>query len=276
MEPFTIMDSSKIDEPCSAVIGFGSSGNNVIALMEPKTNSNIGLIRGDENINQIQKKLEGVDVVFLTGELGDQEFKTYTPRIAKITKDIGILTIGIITKNLDFDGKEDHRNAQDSFQEFKKIADSVIVISKDTSDNLKIVDIIEGIVGVIYTNGENDISLDLIDLKTVISHQGIAVAGIGEDQGKDAALNAMTNALTMANTSIKNASGILVHFTMHPEFYFMKLSEAMDIIHNSVAESADVIFGTTTDENLPIDFIKATLIATGFEKSRLAPANNIF
>jgi len=275
MEPFSIIESSKINEPRSAVVGFGSNGSSVIELMESKKNSNIELIRSDENINQIQKKLEGVDIVFLTGELGDQEYENSALRLAKITKDIGILTIGIITESFDFDRKEDHGKAEDSFQELKKESDSVIVIPKDISENLKIVDIIEGILGVIYASGDNDISLDLIDLKTVMSYQGIAVAGIGEYQGKCAALNAMINAQSMPNDSIKNASGILVHFTMHPEFYFMQLSEAMDIIHNSVEESADVIFGTTTDETLPIDYIRITLIATGFEKSRLVPANNI-
>lgn len=270
MEPFSIIESSKINEPRSAVVGFGLNGSSVIKLMESKQNSNIELIRSDEDINQIQKKLEGVDMVFLTGELGDQEYANSALQIAKSAKDAGALTVGIIIKS--FEGKKPN----DSLQELKKESDSLIVIPKSISDNLHIVDIIEGVLGIVYSSCENDINLDFLDLKTVMSHQGIAVAGIGEYQGKDAALNAMTNALSMANTSINNASGILVHFTMHPEFYFMQLSEAMDIIHNSVAESADVIFGTTTDETLPIDFIKVTLIATGFEKSRLAAANNIF
>jgi cell division protein FtsZ len=74
--------------------------------------------------------------------------------------------------------------------------------------------------------------------------------------------------------SVTGALGVLVHFSMHPEFPFMELSEAMNVVHTSVDESADVIFGTTTDESLPKDFIRITLVATGFEKKAAMGINN--
>ncbi len=134
-------------------------------------------------------------------------------------------------------------------------------------------------IGVILTNGETDINLDLIDLQTIMSHRGIVLAWIGESQDEKAAYEAIISAVEFAkndNLSIKDASGVLLHFTMHRNFYFMKLSETMDFIYNSLNESADVIFGTTTDETLPIDFIWVTLIATGCEKIAMMAANNVY
>lgn len=292
MEPFIIMESSKINETRCAVIGFGSSGNCVIDLMESKKNSNIEFIRRDEDIEQIKEKLQGVDIVFVTGGLGGHTGRICAPIIAKIAKDAGALTIGVITKPFTFEGDERIECAENSIQELTKIADSVIVVPNKNrfainipklknSERLKTLDhflenIIWSMIGVIHTMGESDITLDFRDFKTVLSHQGIAVAGFSGSWGTNAAYNAINLAIEMASISIENASGILVHFTMHPEFDFMKLSEGMEVIQKNVAEATNVIFGTTTDETLPIDSIQVVLVATGFEKRHIVPANNVF
>lgn len=261
MEPFTIMDSNNMIETRCAVVGSGSNGNSVVDFIESKNNSKIELISIDEDIEQIEEKLQGVDIVFITGELS--KGRTDVSLIAKMAKDAGALTIGIIDSPIEYE--------EDNLQELKKELDSLIIIPKE----LNVIDIIDGILGVIFTSGENDISLDFMDLTTVMSNQGIVRVGIGESNGKKAAFEAMNKALVMANAPIKNASGILVHFAIHPEFHFIQLCDAMDVIHKSVEESADVISGTTTDENLPLDFIRVILVATGFEKKRLVPANNV-
>lgn len=279
MEPFTIMESSKILNNRCAVIGFGSSGRHIIDMMETKNNSNIELIRDDEDIEKIEEKLQGIELVFITGGLGGQTGQTIAPIIAKIAKDTSAFTIGVVTKPFDFEGKERHQCAEDTLQELKKVLDNVIVVLNNNpysintpkleiSERFKMLDdflenIIRGLIGVIHTIGEYDITMDLVDFKTVLSHQGIAVAGFGASWGEQAAYNAINKSIEMANISIKNASGVLVHFSMHPKFDFMKLSEAMDVIHNCVEKSADVIFGTTTDETLSIDSILVSLIATG-------------
>lgn len=294
MEPFIIMESSKINETHCAVIGFGSSGNSVIELMEFKKNSNIELIKINEDIEQVKEKLKGVDIVFITGGLGGQTGQTIAPIIAKMAKDANALTIGVVTKPFNFEGKKRFQCAENTLQELKKVSDSVIVIPNDKlrsimdtkmkiSECFEIVDSVlartmKGIIGVIFSSGENDINLDFMDLKTIMSHRGVAIAGIGESKGEKAASDGINKAIELANikeTPIKNASGILVHFTMHPEFHFMKLSEAMEVIQKSANESADVVFGTTTDETLHIDYIRVTLVATGFEKKHMVPANNV-
>lgn len=291
MEPFAIMESSKIKETRCAVIGFGSSGNCVIDLMESKNNSNIELIRRDADIEQMKEKLQGIDIVFITGGLGGHTGRICAPIIAKIAKDVGALTIGVITKPFNFEGDARIECAENSIQEFKKIVDSVIVVPNKNrfainipklknSERLKTLDhflenIIWSMIGVIHTMGKNDITMDFRDFKTVLANQGIAVAGFSSSWGQNAAYNAINLAIEMANISIENASGVLVHFTMHPEFDFMKLSEGMEVIQKNVAEATNVIFGTTTDETLSIDSIQVVLVATGFEKKIMLPVNNI-
>ena len=138
--------------------------------------------------------------------------------------------------------------------------------------------IIKGIIGTLPSNNENDINIDITDLQSIMSNRAIAFAGIGESQGEEAACEAITNAIKFTkndNMPIEVASGVLVHFTMHPEFHFIKIAEAMCIISDNTNNSADVIFGTTTDATLPIDFIRVTLLITGFEKMPMVPANNV-
>jgi cell division protein FtsZ len=137
--------------------------------------------------------------------------------------------------------------------------------------------IINTITGIILEHGENDITLDIADIKSLMKDSGEAFVGIGEYMGKNAAHNAISNAIDSIQSehiSIKNASGVAVHFTMNPDFHFMELSSAIEIIHKSVDESAEVIFGTTTNKKLPLDFIRVTVIAT--EKKSMKAANNVY
>ena len=159
---------------------------------------------------------------------------------------------------------------------------SIIDPKLGIKESFKIVDgvlarAVSGTSGVILASGENDINLDFADLKTVMSHRGLALMGVGEYKGENAAYEAIKNAIEsplLDNMSINGALGVLVHFNMHPEFPFMELSAAMDVVHESVDDSADVIFGTTTDESIPKDYIRITLVATGFEKKASIGVNN--
>jgi cell division protein FtsZ len=141
-------------------------------------------------------------------------------------------------------------------------------------ESFKIVDdvlsrAVSGTSGVILSSGDNDINLDFADLQTVMSHRGMALMGVGEHQGENAAYEAIKSAIEsplLDNMSINGAMGVLVHFNMHPDFPMMELSEAMDVVHESAHEEAEVIFGTSTNASLPVDFVRITLVATGFEK----------
>ena len=247
-----------------------------------------------ESYDEIRTALEGADIVFIAAGLGGGTGTGAAPVIAQIAKEIGALTISVVTKPFAFEGRKRMKLAESGLEELKKESDSIVVIPNDKllsiidrklgmKESFKIVDsvlsrAVSGTSGVILASGDNDINLDFADLQTVISHRGMALMGVGEHQGENAAYEAIKCAIEsplLDNMSINGAMGVLVHFNMHPDFPMMELSEAMDVVHESADEEAEVIFGTSTDATLPVDFVRITLVATGFErKLNTGSANN--
>jgi len=243
-----------------------------------------------ENYDDIRCALEGADIVFISAGLGGGTGTGAAPVVAKIAKEVGALTISIVTKPFGFEGPKRTKLAKLGLDDLKKESDSIVVIPNDKllsiidrrlgmRDSFKIVDgvlaqAVSGTSGVILSNGEYDINLDFADLKTVMSHKGMALMGVGEYEGENAAYEAIKSAVEsplLDNMSINGAMGVLVHFNMHPDFPMMETSEAMIVVQESAHEDADVIFGTSTDDTLPENYVKITIIATGFEKD-LAPS----
>ncbi|MBN2870256.1 MAG: cell division protein FtsZ [Campylobacterales bacterium] len=332
MEPFSIEESKTLTGARIVAVGVGGGGGNMIGYMLKEQIPGIELIMANtdaqvleqgsaatkiqlgakltkglgagmkpevgkesalESYEDLARALEGADIVFVAAGLGGGTGTGAAPIIAKIAKEVGALTIAVVTKPFSFEGKKRLKLADDGLEELKKESDSIVVIPNDKllsiidpklgiKESFKIVDsvlarAVSGTSGVILASGDNDINLDFADLQTVMSHRGLALMGVGEYKGDNAAYEAIKNAIEsplLDNMSITGALGVLVHFSMHPEFPFMELSAAMDVVHNSVDDSADVIFGTTTDENLPQDFIRITLVATGFEKKAAQGINN--
>ncbi len=237
-----------------------------------------------ENYDDIRAALEGADIVFIAAGLGGGTGTGAAPVIAQIAKDVGALTISVVTKPFSFEGRKRMKLAEQGLEELKKESDSIVVIPNDKllsiiernlglKESFKMVDAVlsqavSGTSGVILASGDNDINLDFADLKTVMCHHGMALMGVGEYQGENAAYEAIKAAIEsplLDNMSINGAMGVLVHFTMHPDFPMVAIGEAMNVVEESADENADVIFGTTTDATLPIDYIKITLVATGFD-----------
>jgi cell division protein FtsZ len=132
---------------------------------------------------------------------------------------------------------------------------------------------VTGISGVILSHGESDINIDFADLSTVMSNKGMALMGVGDGSGSDAAYQAVKNAIESPlfdNISINGAMGVLVHFAIHPEYPLVQIQQAMNVIYESADESADIIFGTTTNPSVSPDRVVVTIVATGFERQ----ANN--
>jgi len=248
-----------------------------------------------ESYDDIKTALEGADIIFIAAGLGGGTGTGAAPVIAQIAKEVGALTISIVTKPFQFEGRKRLKLAEQGLDELKKESDSIVVIPNDKllsiidrnlgmKESFKIVDsvlaqAVSGTSGVILSSGENDINLDFADLQTVMCHRGMALMGVGEHHGENAAYEAIKSAIEsplLDNMSINGAMGVLVHFNMHPDFPMMELSQAMTVVEESADEDADVIFGTTTDSTLPIDYIRITLIATGFEREikEKAPTNN--
>ncbi len=332
MEPFSIEESKTLTGARIVAVGVGGGGGNMIGYMLREQIPGIELIMANtdaqvleqgsaatkiqlgakltkglgagmkpevgkesalESYEDLALALQGADIVFVAAGLGGGTGTGAAPIIAKIAKEVGALTIAVVTKPFSFEGKKRLKLADEGLEELKKESDSIVVIPNDKllsiidpklgiKESFKIVDsvlarAVSGTSGVILASGDNDINLDFADLQTVMSHRGLALMGVGEYKGENAAYEAIKNAIEsplLDNMSITGALGVLVHFSMHPEFPFMELSAAMDVVHNSVDDGADVIFGTTTDENLPQDFIRITLVATGFEKKTAQGINN--
>lgn len=332
MEPFSIEESTTLTGARIVAVGVGGGGGNMIGYMLKEQIPGIELIIANtdaqvleqgsaatkvqlgakltkglgagmkpeigkesalESYEDLARVLSGADIVFVAAGLGGGTGTGAAPIIAKCAKEVGALTIAVVTKPFSFEGKKRLKLAEDGLQELKNESDCIVVIPNDKllsiidpklgiKESFKIVDsvlarAVSGTSGVILASGDNDINLDFADLQTVMSHRGLALMGVGEYKGENAAYEAIKNAIEsplLDNMSVNGALGVLVHFSMHPEFPFMELSAAMDVVHNSVDESADVIFGTTTDESLPKDFIRITLVATGFEKKASMGINN--
>ncbi len=238
-----------------------------------------------ENYEEIRVALEGADIVFISAGLGGGTGTGAAPVVAQIAKEVGALTISVVTKPFKFEGKKRLKLAEDGLEQLKKESDSIVVIPNDKllsvidkklglKDSFKIVDgilsqAVSGTSGVILSSGDNDINLDFADLKTVMSHKGMALMGVGEHEGENSAYEAIKSAIEsplLDNMSINGAMGVLVHFKVNPNFPIMEISEAMDVVHESAHDEAEVIFGTSTDESLPEDYVKITIVATGFEK----------
>jgi cell division protein FtsZ len=238
-----------------------------------------------ENYDDIRNALDGADIVFISAGLGGGTGTGAAPVVAQIAKEVGALTISIVTKPFKFEGRKRLKLAEEGLGELKKESDSIVVIPNDKllsiidrklglKESFKIVDsvlaqAVSGTSGVILSSGENDINLDFADLQTVMSHKGMALMGVGEHDGENAAYEAIKAAIEsplLDNMSINGAMGVLVHFHMHPDFPMMELAEAMDVVHESAHEDAEVIWGTSTDASIAENYVKITIVATGFEK----------
>ena len=324
MEPFIVEEANNISGARIIAVGVGGGGGNMIGHMlnENVTGIEMMLINTDaqvlsenssaskiqigskltkglgagmkpaigkesaiENYEDIRNALDGADIVFISAGLGGGTGTGAAPVVAQIAKEVGALTISVVTKPFKFEGKKRLKLAEEGLEELKKESDSIVVIPNDKllsvidkklglKDSFKIVDgvlsqAVSGTSGVILSSGENDINLDFADLKTVMSHQGMALMGVGEHEGENAAYEAIKAAIEsplLDNMSINGAMGVLVHFKIHPDFPIMEISDAMDVVNESAHNDAEVIFGTSTDESLGEEYVKITIVATGFEK----------
>lgn len=245
----------------------------------------VGRSAAEESYQEIKSMLEGADMVFVAAGLGGGTGTGAAEVVAAAAKEIGALTVAVVTKPFIFEGQKRRKFADEGLVGVKKVCDSIVVIPNDKllaivdknmgiKDSFKIVDnvlsrAVTGISGVILKHGDNDINLDFADLKTVMSHKGTALMGVGEASGNDAAYQAIKNAIESPlfdNISISGAMGVLVHVNMHPNYPLVQIQQAMSIVYESADADADVIFGTTTDENMENDRVVITIVATGFEK----------
>ncbi len=254
--------------------GFGAG-------MDPEVGRNSAL----ESYEEIKETLKGSDIVFVAAGLGGGTGTGAAAIIAKAAREVGALTVSVVTKPFSFEGKMRAGLANLGLEELKKVSDSLIVISNDKLTEIvdaslgiknafKIVDnilyqAVNGMSEVILNAGSGaDINADFADVKTIMKHRGIALMGIGKAKGEDATQKALENAINsplLEKVPLDGAKGILIHFTVNPEISLLAISDIMETIHEKVDQNAQIIFGTTTDKTFDKDEVKITIIATGFE-----------
>ena len=325
----TYVINEVIDGPRIKVIGVGGGGNNMINYMAEKGVKDVELIAAntdmqalktskahrkiqlgknltkglgagmkpeigaqaaEESYEEIKEALKGADLVFISAGMGGGTGTGAAPIIAKAAREIGALTIGVVTKPFMFEGSKRSKLAEEGINNLKKESNSIVVIPNDKiltiidkkvgrKEAFSLVDdvlykAVSGISNMVISYGENDINVDFNDLKTVMSHQGLALMGVGEAQGENAALEAIKIAIEsplLDDISIDGARGVLVHLTLNEDYPLVEIDESMSLIREKADEEAEIIIGTTTDNSLAPDEIKVTIVATGFEREK--PAN---
>lgn len=258
------------------------------AGMEPE----IGRDSAVENYEDIKNTFEGSDIVFIAAGLGGGTGTGAAPIIVKAAKEVGALTVTVVTKPFSWEGKKRAGLANLGLEELKKVSDSIIIIPNDRlleivdrdigmKDAFKLVDnilfqAVSGMSEVILNPGNNDINVDFADIKKIMQHKGMALMGVGRAKGEDAAIRALDDAIEsplLDKMSLSSARGILIHFNVHPQVSLFSINDVMTRLYDNIESgSADVIFGTTTDDTLERDEVKITIVATGFESKE--PRNN--
>ena len=268
-----------------------SMANTIIQLGERKTKGlgagmkpEVGKNAAIDSYDDIKEALEGADIVFIASGLGGGTGTGATPIVAQAAKEIGALSVSIVTKPFAFEGRKRTKLAEAGLGELKKDSDSIVVIPNDKllsivdkklgiKDSFKLVDdilsrAVGGMSSVVLSYGPNDINVDFADVETVMGHKGMAILGVGEAVGENAAIEAIKDAIEsplLDNLAINGAMGVLVHFHIHENFPLAQIQDAMEIIYDHADEEADVIFGTTTNESFAENEVKITLVITGFD-----------
>jgi len=247
-------------------------------------NPEIGQKAAEESIEKIKKLITGSDMVFITGGEGGGTCTGAAPVIARAAKEMGILTVAVVTKPFHFEGHKRMAAANEGIAQLKDQVDTLIVVpnqkllssvNQKTSlvEAFKMVDSVlisgvEGIAGLITKPGL--INLDFADVKTIIANAGSALMGIGEAEGEKRAVKAAQMAADspLLETSIEGARGVLFNISSGPILGIKEVEEAAKIIFSQADPDANIIFGATIDQQLG-EKIKITLIATGFDNSKI-------
>ena len=245
-------------------------------------NPEVGKCSAEESKTEIAEALKGADMVFVTAGMGGGTGTGAAPIVAEVSKEMGILTVGVVTKPFPFEGKRRMMQAEAGIEELRQNVDTLIIIpnekllqvvEKQTSimDAFKMSDDVlrqgvQGISDLITIPGL--VNLDFADVKTIMLDAGVAHIGIGRASGEHRAQEAARQAIhsPLLETSIEGAGGVLLNVTGGKDLCLLEISEAADLVQKSVDPDANIIFGAVIDEKLENEIV-ITVIATGFTKT---------
>lgn len=242
-------------------------------------NPQIGRDAAIESGDIIKAALGESHMVFITAGFGGGTGTGAAPVIAGLCKEMGILTVAVVTRPFSFEGKKRGRQADDGIDELKKLADTVITIPNDrlrglANKNAKMIDMfkradeillhsVKGITDLIMRPGL--VNLDFADVKTTMSKAGMAIMGIGVANGENRAMDAAERAIShplLEDINIGGAKGVLMNITSSSEITMEEMTEASERIYNEVGEDADIIWGAVIDDDMGEE-MRVTVIATG-------------
>ena len=254
-------------------------------------NPEIGRRAALEDQEQIREYLEGSDMIFITAGMGGGTGTGGAPVLARVARDVGALTVGVVTKPFIFEGKKRMHQAEEGIEELKASVDTLIVIPNQrllsiaakTTTMLEafhkaddvLLQAVRGISDLIITPGL--INLDFADVRTVMAEMGLALMGAAAASGENRAIEAAQKAISsplLEDISIQGARGVLINITGGPDLCLHEVNEAASMIQEEAHDDANIIFGAVIDENMT-DEIRITVIATGFgevkEEKKPAP-----
>lgn len=264
--------STKIQLGRELTKGLGAGAN-------PEVGRNAAL----EDQRLLAETLEAADMVFITAGMGGGTGTGGAPVIAKVAREVGALTVGVVTTPFAFEGKTRMRQAEEGILAMRESVDTLITIPNEkllslADESLTMLDAfkqadqvllqaVKGISDLITVSGQ--VNLDFADVRTVMRETGMALMGTGVSNGEHRAIDAATRAISsplLEDMSIKGATGVLINITGGPDMTLKEVDEASRLIKEEADEEANILFGFVVDEQMA-DEISVTVIATGFNKS---------
>ncbi len=250
-------------------------------------NPEVGEKAAEESADELYEVLRGTDMVFITAGMGGGTGTGASPIVARVAREVGALTIGVVTRPFTFEGGKRSKSAEAGIAKLKEHVDTLIVIPNDRL--LEIVDKraslqqafsvaddvlrqgIQGISELITVPGL--INLDFADVKTIMSEGGAALMAVGKSSGENRAVEAAQSAISskLLDVTIDGARGILFNVTGGPSMTLFEVNQAAEIIKQTAHPEVNLIFGAVIDETMK-DEIRITVIATGFDQPAAAPA----
>ena len=248
----------------------------------------IGQKSAEESYDQIKEMIKDSNIVFVATGLGGGTGTGASPVIAKVAKEIGALTIAVVTKPFKFEGTRKAEIAEKGVRELKDVVDAIIVIPNEkllatidkklgSANAFKIVDnvlaqALNGISAIILNSSKGGINADYADLKRVMQHRGLALICVGDKTGEDSAMDAIKEALEsplLDNISIKGCKGVIAYYEINEDYPIAALATANELIEQQLDQNGMFKFAFSYNNELEENQIKAILVVTGFEKEVL-------
>ena len=240
----------------------------------------VGQAAARESIEAIRKAMEGADMVFLTAGEGGGTGGGALPVVAEVAKELGALTVAVVTKPFLFEGKRRMKNAERGIEELRKHVDTLITIPNQrllsiAGRNTSLLDAFRRADDILYqaVKGISDlivceglVNVDFADVRSVMSEMGMAMMGTGEARGENRAVEAAEKAISsplLEDISINGARGVLINITASTDVTLQEVNEAAEIIHSEAHPDANIIWGMVIDPTLE-DTVRVTVVATGF------------